>query len=149
MKKAIIKHTGKIAIIFYGAPGSGKGTQANLLANYFDLVHFDTGRFLESIVHDPKKQKSKIIKRERKLFDDGKLMTPSFVLQQIRSGVKAITKSGHGLAFSGSPRTFGEAKILIPLLEKLYQKKNILVFELRIPEETSIKRNSNRIVCSI
>ena len=50
----------KIAIILYGPPGSGKGTQANLLADKLGLIHFDTGKFLESIWYDPKRQKEKL-----------------------------------------------------------------------------------------
>ena len=57
------------AIIIYGLPGSGKGTQANLLADKLGLIHFDTGKYLERIVHDPANKKNKIIRRERKNFD--------------------------------------------------------------------------------
>ena len=45
------------AIIIYGLPGSGKGTQANLLADKLGLIHFDTGKYLERIVHDPANKK--------------------------------------------------------------------------------------------
>lgn len=133
----------------YGPPGSGKGTQANLLAAKLDILHFDTGRFCESVVHDPARQKEKIVVRERKLFDTGILMTPSFVLREIKKHVKSIAKTGHGLVFSGSPRTIYEAEGLMPLLEKLYGKKNIFVFELKMRESFSVKRNGNRILCSV
>lgn len=139
----------RIAVIIYGPPGSGKGTQANLIADRLDLIHLDTGRFLENLIHDPLKQKSKIIKKERNLFDSGKLMTPSFVFREITRRVQLITKTGHGVVLSGSPRTMYEAKGLLPVLEKLYGKKNICVFTLQVGENISIKRNSNRIVCSV
>lgn len=133
----------------YGPPGSGKGTQANLLAAKLDILHFDTGRFCESVVHDPDRQKEKIIQRERKLFDTGMLMTPSFVLREIVKHVRSIAKTGHGLVFSGSPRTIYEAEGLMPILEKLYGKKNIFIFELTMRESFSVKRNGNRILCSV
>ncbi len=134
-------------IILYGAPGSGKGTQANLLASKFDLIHFDTGKFFEAVVHDPKNQKDPQIKEERKLFDSGKLMTPAFVLETVKREAKEIHKAGFGIVFSGSPRTMFEAEGLVPELIKLYEKKNIHVFVLDVPAVESIKRNSSRMMC--
>ncbi|MCL4437581.1 nucleoside monophosphate kinase [Patescibacteria group bacterium] len=139
----------KIAIIIYGPPGAGKGTQANLLADHLGGIHFDTGRYLEEYVHDPKNQKSKIVQREKKLFDSGKLLTPSFVLNIVKNKTKEIARANFSIIYSGSPRTIYEAKGLLPILEKLYGKKNIFVFILKVPPEVSIKRNSNRLVCSI
>jgi len=139
----------KIAVIMYGPPGSGKGTQANLLAERLGLVHLDTGRFLETLVHDPANKNNKTIQREKKLFDTGFLMTPSFALSEISKRAKVIAKEGEGIILSGSPRTLFEVTGLIPVLEKLYGKKRIHIFELRIKEAISVKRNSNRVVCSI
>jgi adenylate kinase len=137
----------KIIVILYGPPGAGKGTQANLLADKLELIHFDTGRFLEHIVHDPKRQKEKIVKRERALFDGGKLMTPSFVTGEVLRGAERIAAADWGLIFSGSPRTMYEAEKEYPVFEKLYGKKNIFIFVLEVPPAESIRRNSARMVC--
>src|SRR5258708_22322195 len=110
----------KIVVILYGPPGAGKGTQANLLADKLDLIHFDTGKFLESIVHNPKRQKEKLVRRERALFDGGMLMTPSFVTGEVKREAKHIAAADWGLIFSGSPRTMYEAERLYPEFEKLY-----------------------------
>lgn len=139
----------KIAVILYGPPGAGKGTQANLLASRLGITHFDSGKFLESVIHDPARQKEKIIMHERKLFDDGILMTPSFVLREVAKGTKRIEKAGFGVVFSGSPRTMHEAEGFIPILERHYGKNNIFVFELRIPPAETMRRNSKRMVCSV
>ncbi len=138
----------KQVIILYGAPGSGKGTQSNLLADKLNIIHLDSGKFLESIVHDPKRQKNATIKRERKLFDSGKLLTPSFITAEIISNVKKIEKADWGIVFSGSPRTMYEAEHLMPVLEQLYGKKNIFVYVLKVPGESSIHRNSERLICT-
>ncbi len=137
----------KIAIMLYGLPGSGKGTQANFLAEKLALIHFDTGKVLEAAVHDPKRQKDPILARERKNFDTGKLMTPEFVAKELESHARHIAGAGLGVVFSGSPRTIGEAHQLVPLLEELYGKKNIFACYIDIPEEESIRRNSARLIC--
>lgn len=139
----------KIAVIIYGPPGSGKGTQANLLAEKLGLIHFDTGKFLESVVHDPGRAREKAVQRERKLFDTGILMTPRFVLREVAQHAKKLAKAGWGIVFSGSPRTIYEVKGLMPLLEKLYGKAHIRVYALQVKNATSIARNSTRIVCAV
>ncbi len=137
------------AIIIYGPPGAGKGTQANLVAHHFGFIHFDTGRYLESLIYDPAHINDLVIKRERKFFETGKLMTPSWVLNVVERRANKIAKAGLGLVFSGSPRTLYEVENLLPKLEKLYGRKNILFFFINIPPVTSIVRNSHRLLCAI
>lgn len=139
----------KIAVILYGPPGSGKGTQANLLASKLGLVHFDTGKYLEFVVHNPARQKEKLIQRERKNFDEGVLVTPSFVFREVSRATEKIAKAGLGVVFSGSPRTIYEAERFMPILDRLYGRDNIFVFELKLPPQYSIKRNSARMMCSV
>ncbi|TSC82021.1 MAG: adenylate kinase [Parcubacteria group bacterium Gr01-1014_20] len=138
----------KIAVMFYGPPGSGKTTQASLISDKLGLFHFDTGHFLESLVYDPENQTKKVIVRERKLFEEGTLMTPSFVLREVSNETKKIAKAGWGIVFSGSPRTVYEAQNLFPLLEKLYGKKNVFIFVMKINDAKSSHRNTERLVCS-
>ena len=139
----------KIAIILYGPPGSGKGTQANLLADKLGLIHFDTGKFLESIWYDPKRQKEKLVQKEKKIFEEGGLNSWSFVAKEIIKDIKNIAGANRGLIFSGSPRTLPEAKLELPVLEKLYRRKNIFIFVLKLSPAMSIKRNSARLMCRV
>jgi len=149
------KNTNQKAIIVYGPPGSGKGTQAELLERGFDFIHFDTGRYLEMLYKSSKAKKDKILKKEKKLFDEGFLNTPSFVLDIVGRATKKIAHSGFSIVYSGSPRTFYEAfgdkkkQGLIHILVKEFGKKNIHVVWLKIKKETSSKRNSKRLICSI
>ena len=139
----------KIAVALYGLPGSGKGTQANLVANKYGLVNFDTGRYLETLWYDPKRQSDPVVMRERKLFEEGKLNTPSFVLGEVAKAVTKLAKKGHGVVFSGSPRTMPEAETLIPLLEKLYGKTNVHFFLLDVDPKDTLERNGKRLLCSV
>ncbi len=171
----------KRAVIIYGAPGAGKGTQANLLSAAKGLIHFDTGKFLEQIVHDSDEQKdprpegtrlaqlnwAAEIKKEAKLFDTGKLLSPTWVLKIVKEKTGEIAKAGFSVVYSGSPRTLYEAfgsmydpdsgektsptsstGGLIAFLEDVYGKKNISVVLLKVKSASSIQRNSNRKICS-
>ncbi len=143
------------AVIIYGPPGAGKGTQAELLSKRFGWVNFDTGHYLETLLYSPGWKKNPILKRERQLFDSGKLNTPSWVLKIVSEATKKIGKAGLDIIFSGSPRTLFEAfgdkrqKGLLALLNKIYGKKNIFIFYLDIKPQTSIRRNSSRLICSV
>ena len=139
----------KIAVILYGPPGSGKSTQARFLSTKLDLFLSDTGRYLDALVHDEKNQKNKTIRRERELYDAGKLMTPSFVLRVVEQRVKRIAKTGSSLILSGSPRTLYEAEGLLPVLAKEYGRKNVYVFVLDVSKSISIKRNGLRYLCRV
>ena len=150
-----MKDSDRKAIILYGPPGSVKGTQAKLLADKLGLFHLDTGNYLRRLIYDSRLQKSKIIKREKKLHESGKLQTPSFVLRKISQRLRELIELKQGVVLSGSPRTLYEAfgnkriKGLTEILNRGYGKQNIFVFVFKISEKESIKRNSNRLTCSI
>lgn len=150
-----MKNSNNKAIIVYGAPGSGKGTQAKLLADKFNIYHLDTGDYLRKIIYDPTLQKNKIVQREKKLNESGMLQTPEFVLKVVSERTKEVIKLKQGIVFSGSPRTLFEAfgdkknKGLMKVLETGFGKKNIFVFNLDISEKEAIKRNSKRSICSV
>lgn len=145
----------KKAIVLYGPPGAGKGTQARLLVlKHDDLINFDSGSHIESVVYDSKNQKSKIIKHQRSLFESGKLNTPSWILGIAKTYVKNLSMANMSIVLSGSPRTlfeaFGDAKTqgLIDLIVKEYGRKNLYIIDLKIEEKSSIKRNEGRLICS-
>jgi len=143
------------AVIIFGPPGSGKGTQAELLAKKFNFIHFDTGRYLENLIYSPNALKDPILKKQKENFESGKLFSPLWVLKKVKEATKKIAAADKGIVYSGSPRTIIEAfgnknqKGLMSLLEKLYGKKNILIFKLNVPQKSSIKRNSQRLICSV
>jgi len=145
----------KIAVIFYGAPGSGKTTQAKLLADKLNIFHFDTGDFLRKIIYDPKLANNKEIQKERKLNEAGKLNVTSWVLGVVKKETERIANLNQSIVYSGSPRTMYESfsdnkhEGLFHFLETLYGKNNIKIFVVDIPEKESIKRNSHRLVCSV
>lgn len=145
---------GKSAIILYGPPGSGKGTQAELLEKNLNFIHFDTGSQLRGILYDPKNKNNKEIQKERNRNEKGDLNTPAWVLKIVKQKTKKLSLLNQPIVFSGSPRTFFEAfgglknEGFFSFLSRKFGKKNVFIFVLRIPEEASIFRNSNRVYCS-
>ncbi len=143
------------AVVIYGPPGSGKGTQANLLAWTKNYIHFDTGKFIEEAIHDPKKVGDPEMLEARQQFDSGVLVTPSVVLKITTEKTKEIGESGFNIVYSGSPRTIFEAfgddqnEGLVSVLEKVYGKDNVSFIFLKIDPQVAIKRNANRKVCSL
>lgn len=133
-----------------GPPGAGKGTQAELVAHKFDLIHFDVGRYLESLFMEGQ-MPSKI----REEFKRGSLVSPAWMLKKFRDRVKRIADAGFGIALSGSPRSVLEAfgssknKGVMNTLVSAYGKNNVFIFELDIPPRTTMLRNSKRRVCSV
>lgn len=134
-------------IIFYGPPGSGKGTQAQIIADKFGLEHFDTGRILERLFRDPKNQDNPVIRREKKKFDDGVLCSTEWITELTKKEVEKIHQLRKGIAFSGALRILYEAEHLFPFLEQLYGKENVYVLRLNVDPKVSIFRNSHRRVC--
>ena len=143
-------------IILLGPPGSGKGTQAILLSEKFDLYNLETSKIIEQRIMNAKKDefikiegKKYFFEKEKRLWKTGILCSPDFVSFLIKEKVKQLRKEGKGIAFSGSPRTLPEGKELIPLFKKLYGAKNIKIFEIALAARESIFRNSHRRICEL
>ncbi len=126
-----------------GTLGSGKGTQAEKLAEIFGLYHFDTGPFLKELFdsNDPS------VEKERAEYENGKWVSPEFVVRKILEKIPEILPNYNGLVFSGSPRTLYEVEQELPAFEDLVGKDNIKVFYLNLSETESLKRSVGRLIC--
>lgn len=144
------------AVIIIGPPGSGKGTQAELLADRLGIFHLETSRTIDRNLKNIKKddfvvvdgKKISLIK-EKKIRDAGELMSPPLISFWTKKEVQRLQEEGKGLVFSGSPRTVYEGEHVIPFLKDIYGLKNIKVILIKISEKETIHRNSNRRVCEL
>lgn len=139
----------KKIIILIGPIGSGKDTQADILADKLHLFRLRTSQLLENRFNniksnDPDYDK---LQKEKSLWTGGILNTPEWVLSVVKEKVEEVASGGQGIIFSGSPRTLFEAEGLMPFLEKLYGKKTIRIFLISLNEGESLKRNSKRLIC--
>ncbi len=138
----------KIAIILLGRPGSGKDTQAELLAKKFGLVHIISSKLIEKVLKSREKNvklEGKIynLEKERHLQRSGFLNTPEFVSALIKSEIKSAAYRGKGIVMSGSPRTLRELRDELPFLNKLYGK-NVYIFNVKISPKEVYVRNLKR-----
>lgn len=143
-------------VIIIGPPGSGKGTQAELVSEKLNLYYIETSKIIEVNVMKAKpgdffkiKGKKYPLLKEKNLWQTGKLCTPEVVSFWMKNKIKELSKEKRGLVFAGSPRTLYEGKELIPLLKKLYGSKNIKIILLDISPEETIFRNSHRRICEL
>jgi len=139
----------KKALLFYGPPGAGKGTQAKSVAESRGFIHFDSGKYIEKLIHNPALQDDKNIQEQKKLFLSGKLCDPAWIGAEAKKRIREISFAGESLVMSGNPRTMKEAFELeeggvVDTLIKEYGKENILVVFIDIPVEESVERNSKR-----
>lgn len=144
-----------LIVILIGPPGSGKGTQAELLAKKLNLFYFETSKIIEEKVKTAKKDESVAIKgkeyplrHEWELWRTGMLCTPVVVSFLVKEKFNELAKGGRNLVIAGSPRTLPEGKEEMPLLEELYGKKNIKIFNIELSSKESIWRNAHRRICS-
>lgn len=138
----------KKIFVLIGAPGSGKGTQAELLAKKFNLYHLETSKLgeekinnLELVKNDPE------IREAKRLYDKGELFPPPWTTKLVLEKIRELVQENKGVVFSGSPRTIFEAENEFPEFERIYGKENIYIFEIVLSEEESVKRNSVRKIC--
>ncbi|VVU95399.1 Adenylate kinase [seawater metagenome] len=129
----------KFNIIFFGAPGSGKGTQIQkLLEDGYQTI--STGDLLRKEVESG----TKLGKELKKIMDAGKLVSDSLINKLMKKKIKELPEKGFIL--DGYPRTLDQAKALDKILKK--NKKNIDVFiEIDTPHDLIIKRITDRIIC--
>lgn len=146
----------KLALIVFGPPGAGKGTQAGLLSEKLGLYHLEPSRIIENEIKGKGAQDFIVIKGKKYFYKDqerfwqtGALCDPPFVTYLIKERIRELFKTGENLITSGSPRTLYEGEEIIPLLKKLYGKENIKVILLKLSAEESIYRNSHRKICEL
>jgi adenylate kinase len=129
-------------IVFLGAPGSGKGTQAQKLMADYGLQQISTGDLLRGAVAAG----SALGKRAKAAMDAGELVTDDIVLGIIAERL-AQDDCEQGFILDGYPRNLQQAKDLEPVLRDIGQSLDAAVL-LDVDMDILMKRLTGRRTCS-
>jgi adenylate kinase len=121
-------------IIFFGAPGVGKGTQAALLAERMGFGHLSTGEALRGAIE----QQTEVGKRAQQIVETGGLVSDDIVTAIVEQTLHE-QKFQKGAILDGYPRTIGQAHALQDVLEKQNNAVN-LVINLTVDKEHLVQR---------
>lgn len=125
-------------IVLFGAPGVGKGTQAQIIAERNNIAHLSTGdEFRRNI-----KEQTELGIKVKAIVDSGALVPDSMVTEIVRSALNT-PKFDVGCVFDGFPRTITQAEDLDILLTKK-QSSIALVIDINVPEDEIVERLLNR-----
>ena len=128
-------------IVLMGAPGSGKGTQSQLLVAAYGVPQVSTGDLLRGAVN----RKTELGVKAKAAMDAGKLVDDSIVLGMIRERL-AQPDAAKGFILDGFPRNIAQAEELTQLLSELRQPLEAVVL-LNVDLGILFKRLTGRRVC--
>ena len=131
------------AVIFLGPPGSGKGTQAKVLAAKYGIPHLSTGDMLREHVA----QGTPLGLKAKPIMERGELVPDSLVLKMVAARIERPDCS-HVFVFDGFPRTVTQAKYLGELL-KQHGFKPPIVIHMVIGNALLLRRLTGRRTCKV
>ena len=124
-------------VILFGAPGSGKGTQAPLLSKHLDAKIISLGDILREEV----KRDSELGKEVKGYMERGALVPDVVVSRVIEESVDM-----EGFILDGYPRNLAQAQTLEETLNKKGEAVDVFIY-FDVDEATVVNRLSKRIVC--
>jgi adenylate kinase len=129
---------GQMQIIIIGPPGAGKGTQAEKIAQRFDIPHISTG----SMLRDEVARGTELGARVREVMERGDLVSDDIMLDLIE-GRLSREDCRRGFILDGFPRTIPQAEGLEAILRVLGHT-GIRVLDIDVPEAELITRMLKR-----
>lgn len=121
-------------IILFGAPGSGKGTQSDLIVKQYGLQHLSTGEVLRAEIA----KGTELGKQIDALISVGNLVPDEMMYDLIDRYLSSLPKHCKGTIFDGFPRTVAQAVALTAMLKK-YNMDAIMI-DLMVDEQLLIQR---------
>ena len=121
-------------IILLGAPGAGKGTQAQFMMNKFGIPQISTGDMFRAAI----KEGTELGKQAKALMDEGKLVPDELTVALVKDRI-AQPDCANGFLLDGFPRTIPQADAL-----KEAGVKIDFVLEFDVADEVIVERMSGR-----
>jgi len=130
-------------LIFLGPPGAGKGTQAKLVAQRFQVPHLSTGDMLRDAVG----RGTELGRQAKPIMERGDLVSDDIVLGMVEERLSQ-PDAARGFIFDGFPRTLPQAERLDTILNRR-GFANPLVIEFRVNPDVLLRRVTGRWTCSV
>ena len=121
-------------IVIFGAPGSGKGTQSELIIKEYQLDHISTGDVLRAEM----KNETELGKVAKEYIEKGQLVPDELIVNMLAK-VLDSKENSKGVIFDGFPRTIPQAKALKVMLNERGQDVTIML-DLQVDEAELINR---------
>ncbi len=129
-------------LIFFGAPGVGKGTQAKIISSKLYIPHISTGDILRTAIS--KKTELGMIAKEK--MDKGELV-PDDIMAGLIDSILRDEQCKKGFLLDGFPRNLYQAKILQPIIADISDEK-LIVISLVTDDDELISRLAQRRMCN-
>lgn len=128
-------------LVLLGAPGSGKGTQADHLRRELGLTHIASG----DLFRDHLQRKTSLGIRASDYMMRGVLVPDTITIEMLRERVSR-SDTAQGVLLDGFPRTMEQAIALDEMMAGLGRKLSAVLY-LEIPDEELVERLSGRLIC--
>jgi len=128
-------------LIFFGAPGSGKGTQAKKVAAWLSIPQISTGDILRNEIQ----KGTELGLRVKSVLDEGGLVGDEIVIELINNRLQD-TDCSNGYILDGFPRTVAQAEALEEMLKKA-GRGITRVISLEVDETELVQRITKRQTC--
>lgn len=130
-------------LILFGPPGAGKGTQAKILSEKFNIPHISTGDMLREAVAN----KTELGLKAKCIMEAGKLVPDDIMIGIVKETLESI-KCKNGFILDGFPRTVEQAKALDKIFSDL-KINDVIIIDFNLNEEEIIRRVTNRRSCKV
>jgi adenylate kinase len=131
----------KMDVILLGGPGSGKGTQAELLQERLGFTHVASGDLFRENINN----QTELGLLAKGYIDQGQLVPDEVTISMIQSRLQKPDVED-GILFDGFPRTIPQAEALEKLLAEFHRKIDVVI-NLSVSEDEIVRRLSGRLIC--
>ncbi|MFB6181808.1 MAG: adenylate kinase family protein [Candidatus Magasanikbacteria bacterium] len=132
----------KQIIILLGVPGSGKGTQAEKIAEKHDYEHISTGDLFRDLDKDSISEED--FNEIKKYMDQGRVVPDKYVYKLAFPKIQEALEEKDGVVLDGAIRTLDQAKSYQKFFRSQNLQEEVLALEIRVPEEEAIERLKER-----